>query len=132
VDAPTSRQTRSRTPICQCCRACSSLSPPRPTYFKSSPSRRISEAGSTEAPGFSTFCWLTSTLPASTRAWARSRDGTRPRSSNNLSTRILLVDVFNQKNFRAHTRVCNLYKFFLTKPLSRYLLCFPQYYAHEC
>ena len=41
VEAPTSRQTLPSTSICQCSRARSSLSPPRLTYFRSSPSSRI-------------------------------------------------------------------------------------------
>ena len=40
---------------------------------------------------------------------------------------------FHEKKVaRTHSHMCNLYKFFLTKRLTRYLRCFPQYYAHEC
>src|SRR5207249_1692971 len=42
-------------------------------------------------PDFSSFCPSTSTLPARMRACARSREETSPRSTNNLSRRILSV-----------------------------------------
>ena len=44
VEAPTSRQIVPATSIFQCSRARSSFSPPRLTYFKSSPSKRIAQS----------------------------------------------------------------------------------------
>ena len=49
-----------------------------------------SAVSSTEAPGFSTFCWLTSTRPARISACARSLEGANPRSNSNLSRRFLI------------------------------------------
>src|SRR4029077_15909353 len=87
VDVPTSRQTLPATSTCQCSRAASSVRPPRLTYMRSSPSRRMSAEPSTAAPAFSTFCPLTSTLPARISACARSREVVTPRSSSSLSSR---------------------------------------------
>ena len=56
-------------------------------FFSQNPSSAVS---STEAPGFSTFCWLTNTRPARISACARSLDGANPRSSSNLSSRFLI------------------------------------------
>ena len=56
VDAPTSRQTSPSTSIFQWSRARSSFNPPRLTYFRSSPSRRIAQSAVTCAPAFSIFC----------------------------------------------------------------------------
>ena len=92
VEVPTSRQIFPTTSICQCLRACSSLRPPRLTYLRSSPRRRMSAEPSTPAPAFSIFCPFTSTLPARISAWARSRDFATPRSSNNLSSRTFKLD----------------------------------------
>src|SRR5579864_6952576 len=65
----------------------------------------MAASGSTLMPGFSTFCSSTSTLPASTRACARSREGTRPRSTNNLSRRTLPADLIFVGDGRLDSKV---------------------------
>ena len=108
------RQLAQLASRCDVAIAHSSFSPPRLTYLRSCPSRRISHAVSTIAPDFSTFWPFTSTLPASTKACARWREGTKPRSSSNLSNLVLSLDFFTIRIARlpaaSHLSVCKLYK----------------------
>src|SRR5579859_659366 len=117
VEAPTSMQVRPVRSILHCASAASSFSPPRPTYFRSPPSTRISESCATPAPAFSTFCSFTRTRPASTSACARSREGAMPRSTRSLSIRTFIPSLLyvgwsrrlesNQRfrTFRGHGQV---------------------------
>src|SRR5215469_41771 len=102
VEAPISRQTLSRTSICQCSSARSSFNPPRLTYLRSSPSKRMALAAETCAPALSTFCSSTITFPARIKACALSRDAARPRSTRTLSSR----DFKSSSQFSVITSQC--------------------------
>src|SRR2546421_608923 len=54
VEEPTSRHSFPARSIFQCASARSSFNPPRLTYFRSCPSRRIAQAAATCAPALST------------------------------------------------------------------------------
>src|ERR1700723_986759 len=88
VEAPMSTQGRPGSKMDQWARACSSLRPPRLTYLRSEPRRRMEASAGMEAPGLSMRCSLTRTRPARMRAWARSRDAAWPLSTRSLSRRI--------------------------------------------
>src|SRR3954471_6675814 len=126
VDAPTSTHSFPATISFQCSSARSSFSPPRLTYLKSSPSRRIAQSSSIGAPAFSIFCSLTSTLPARISACARSRDAARPRFTRSLSSLDFTEIFFCAARKCQHLLQCNLLKHLPLNHLRRYFAPFAQ------
>src|SRR5277367_4059475 len=90
VELPTSRQIFPEGERAKSVRAPSSFRPPRLTYFCGSPMSSMRASVGTWVPGLESFWPLTRTLPARRRAWARSREGARPRSKMRTSRRVLL------------------------------------------
>src|SRR5271154_2006098 len=87
VEAPMSTQGRPVRLMDQWARARSSLRPPRLTYLRSEPRRRMTASEETGVPGLSMRCSSTRTRPARMRACARSREAAWPRSTRSLSIR---------------------------------------------
>src|SRR6202021_1861639 len=87
VEAPISTQARPEREMDQWARARSSLRPPRLTYFRSEPRRRMTDSTGGGVPGLSMRCPSTRTRPARMRAWARSREAACPWSTRSLSSR---------------------------------------------
>src|SRR4029077_10177068 len=144
VEAPTSRHILPTTSICQYTSARSSLSPPRLTYLRSSPSRRTTASSSPCAPALSTFWSLTNTLPARMRAWARSREATSRRSTRSLSSLSFKIcsDWGAVDGERCSPEVaaqkcqpslrCKVLKCLALNHLQRYLRVFPQNFPRLC
>ena len=89
VEAPTSRQRRPFTSRPNASSAPASFTPPRETYGWSGARTSTARPRSTRVPALSTRAPRRSTSPASTSAWARARDGARPRVTSSWSRRTL-------------------------------------------
>src|SRR5258705_9529925 len=99
VEDTMSREGRPVSEMDQWAMACSSLRPPRLTYLRSEPRRRMAAATEIEVPGLSMRCSSTRTRPARMRAWARSREAAWPWSTRSLSRRTFGGRIFSLRSF---------------------------------